>query len=51
MTSADPDVLARLLARRLTAVLGTGVTVPPPTRLTGGASRETWSFTAQPAHV
>ncbi|MHA6616372.1 phosphotransferase family protein [Pseudonocardia sp. DLS-67] len=50
MTSADPDVLAGLLARRLTAVLGTGVTVPPPTRLTGGASRETWSFTAQPAH-
>jgi aminoglycoside phosphotransferase (APT) family kinase protein len=45
----DPDVLARLLARRLTAVLGTRVTVPRPTRLTGGASRETWSFTARPA--
>ncbi|TQM11950.1 phosphotransferase family protein [Pseudonocardia kunmingensis] len=47
--AADPDVLARLLERRLAAVLGTGVTVPPPTRLTGGASRETWSFAAHVA--
>ncbi|WP_219416188.1 phosphotransferase family protein [Pseudonocardia nigra] len=44
--AGDPDVLARLLAHRLTAVLGTEVAVPRPTRLTGGASRETWSFTA-----
>jgi aminoglycoside phosphotransferase (APT) family kinase protein len=47
--AADPDVLARLLTHRLTVVLGTAVTVPRPTRLTGGASRETWSFTAQSA--
>jgi aminoglycoside phosphotransferase (APT) family kinase protein len=45
----DPAVLARLLERRLTGVLRVAVTVPPPTRLTGGASRETWSFTARPA--
>ena len=45
---ADPAVLARLLGRRLTTVLGTDVSVAVPTRLTGGASRETWSFTARP---
>lgn len=45
----DPDVLARLLERRLTAVLDTGTTVSRPIRLTGGASRETWSFTAHPS--
>jgi aminoglycoside phosphotransferase (APT) family kinase protein len=44
--AGDPEVLARLLERRLGAVLGVEVTVPRPTRLTGGASRETWSFVA-----
>lgn len=43
--AADPDVLAGLLQRRLDDVCGAGITVPRPTRLTGGASRETWSFT------
>ena len=47
--ATDPAVLARLLGRRLTAVLGSEVSVASPTRLTGGASRETWSFTAHPA--
>lgn len=47
--AADPAVLARLLGRRLTEVLGTEVSVAMPTRLTGGASRETWSFTARSA--
>ncbi|MCL2581543.1 MAG: phosphotransferase family protein [Streptosporangiales bacterium] len=44
----DPQVLADLLAARLTGVLGTPVQVPDVRRLTGGASRETWSFTAHP---
>jgi aminoglycoside phosphotransferase (APT) family kinase protein len=44
--AGDPDVLACLLARRLTTVLGAEVSVERLTRLTGGASRETWSFTA-----
>jgi aminoglycoside phosphotransferase (APT) family kinase protein len=44
--AGDPEVLARLLARRLTTVLGGEVCVERLTRLTGGASRETWSFTA-----
>ena len=43
------DELGRLLARRLTDVLGAEVTVDRPRRLTAGASRETWSFTARPA--
>lgn len=43
-------VLALLLERRLATVLGTEVSVPPPTRLTGGASRETWSLTVQAPH-
>ncbi len=47
--AADPDVLARLLRRRLTAVLGADPDVSRPRRLTGGASRETWSFTASVA--
>jgi aminoglycoside phosphotransferase (APT) family kinase protein len=45
--ASDPDVLACLLARRLTTVLGAQVSVERLTRLTGGASRETWSFTAR----
>ncbi|HET6258962.1 MAG TPA: phosphotransferase family protein, partial [Pseudonocardia sp.] len=44
--AGDPDVLARLLARRLTTVTGAEVSVERLTRLTGGASRETWSFAA-----
>lgn len=48
-STADPDVLAGLLERRLAAVLGDGVRVSGLTRLTGGASRETWSFTADGA--
>lgn len=44
----DPRVLANLLAGRLTEVLGQPVSVPEAHRLTGGASRETWSFTAYP---
>ncbi|MBP2366232.1 phosphotransferase family protein [Pseudonocardia parietis] len=46
---ADPDVLGLLLGHRLSAVLGAEVSADTPTRLTGGASRETWAFTAQPA--
>ncbi len=42
----DPDELARLLARRLTTELGADVSIGGLTRLTGGASRETWSFEA-----
>ena len=45
----DPRVLAGLLAARLTEVLGVPAAVPEVRRLTGGASRETWSFTARPA--
>ncbi|MBZ4018975.1 phosphotransferase family protein [Streptomyces purpurogeneiscleroticus] len=41
--------LSRQLAARLTAVLGTRVTIDGLHRLTGGASRETWAFTAVPA--
>ncbi|MFB4319253.1 phosphotransferase family protein [Actinomadura sp. 21ATH] len=44
--AADPGVLAGLLERRLAAVLGAGTAVSGLARLTGGASRETWSFTA-----
>jgi aminoglycoside phosphotransferase (APT) family kinase protein len=44
--AADPGVLARLLERRLTAMRGTAVAVTGLTRLTGGASRESWSFEA-----
>jgi len=45
--AADPAVLAELLAARLGEVLGTDVQVVDLHRLTGGASRETWSFTAR----
>jgi aminoglycoside phosphotransferase (APT) family kinase protein len=38
--------LAFLLARRLSTVFGSEVTIDGLTRLTGGASRETWSFEA-----
>jgi aminoglycoside phosphotransferase (APT) family kinase protein len=38
--------LATLLARRLSAVLGTEVSIGKLARLTGGASRESWSFEA-----
>ena len=44
--SRDPAVLCWLLADRLTEVLGGPVEVADLHRLTGGASRETWSFTA-----
>ncbi|WP_214404273.1 phosphotransferase family protein [Pseudonocardia lacus] len=47
--AADPAVLAELLAARLAEVLGADVRVVDLRRLTGGASRETWSFTAEPA--
>jgi aminoglycoside phosphotransferase (APT) family kinase protein len=40
-------VLNDRLAERLTAVLGEPVAVSDLVRLTGGASRETWSFTAR----
>ena len=46
--SRDPAVLSSLLASRLTAVLGAPVELTGLRRLTGGASRETWSFTALP---
>jgi aminoglycoside phosphotransferase (APT) family kinase protein len=52
--AADPEVLAALLAARLGGVLGGGVRIAELRRLTGGASRETWSFTAHldgPAHL
>jgi aminoglycoside phosphotransferase (APT) family kinase protein len=41
--------LTAALAHRLSALRGADVTVDPPTRLTGGASRETWAFTAHDA--
>jgi aminoglycoside phosphotransferase (APT) family kinase protein len=44
----DPAVLSSLLAGRLTEVLGEPAEVADLSRLTGGASRETWSFTALP---
>jgi aminoglycoside phosphotransferase (APT) family kinase protein len=44
--TGDPDVLARSLARRLSAVLGTEVSIARLSRMTGGASRETWAFEA-----
>ena len=44
----DPDGLAGLLARRLATVLDEPVRVAGLHRLTGGASRETWSFEAVP---
>jgi aminoglycoside phosphotransferase (APT) family kinase protein len=44
----DPAVLSSLLAGRLTEVLGEPVELADLRRLTGGASRETWSFTAFP---
>ena len=49
-TLASPDTatdgLAGALARRLTHRLGRPVAVEGLTRLTGGANRETWAFTA-----
>jgi aminoglycoside phosphotransferase (APT) family kinase protein len=44
--SRDPAVLSSRLADRLTEILGEPVEVADLRRLTGGASRETWSFTA-----
>ncbi|MQY31854.1 phosphotransferase family protein [Nocardia aurantia] len=44
---ADRAVLAERLARRLTGLFGERVEVVELHRLTGGASRETWSFTAR----
>ena len=44
--AGEPGVLAGLLAGRLTEVFGKPVRVADLRRLTGGASRETWSFTA-----
>ena len=44
--TSDPRVLADLLAGRLTEVLGQPAGVADVRRLTGGASRETWAFTA-----
>jgi aminoglycoside phosphotransferase (APT) family kinase protein len=46
--TSDPRVLAGLLASRLTEVLGQPASVADVRRLTGGASRETWAFTALP---
>jgi aminoglycoside phosphotransferase (APT) family kinase protein len=43
--------LAVLLARRLSVVFGCEVTIDRLTRLTGGASRETWSFEADSRHL
>jgi aminoglycoside phosphotransferase (APT) family kinase protein len=43
--------LAFLLARRLSTVFGGEVTISGLTRLTGGASRETWSFQAGSRHL
>jgi aminoglycoside phosphotransferase (APT) family kinase protein len=44
----DPAVLFSLLAGRLTEVFGERAELADLRRLTGGASRETWSFTAFP---
>src|SRR4051812_16927453 len=44
--AADPAVLSESLAARLCGVLGEDVEVTGLSRLTGGASRETWSFRA-----
>jgi aminoglycoside phosphotransferase (APT) family kinase protein len=42
----DPAVLSSLLAGRLTVVFGEPAELRDLRRLTGGASRETWAFTA-----
>jgi len=42
----DPAVLSALLAARLTVVFGEPAELRDLRRLTGGASRETWAFTA-----
>jgi aminoglycoside phosphotransferase (APT) family kinase protein len=44
---SDAAELGDLLARRLSALAGTAVTVEHLRRLTAGASRETWAFTAR----
>ena len=44
----DPAVLSWLLVGRLTEVLGEPTELQDLRRLTGGASRETWAFTAHP---
>lgn len=44
--ACDPAVLSSLLAGRLTEVLGEPTELQDLRRLTGGASRETWAFTA-----
>ncbi|MGW4479349.1 phosphotransferase family protein [Rhodococcus triatomae] len=44
-TAPTADALRDALERRIRAVLGDAVTVSEPTRLTGGASRETWALT------
>jgi aminoglycoside phosphotransferase (APT) family kinase protein len=46
---ATTDATTDALSDRLTEVLGEPVDVADLTRLTGGASRETWSFTAKTA--
>ncbi len=43
----DVTLLAEQLATALSATRGTPVTVEALTRMPGGASRETWSFTAR----
>lgn len=49
MSRDDQDDLRDRLARRLTALAGRDVTVAGLRRLTAGASRETWAFTATDA--
>ncbi len=46
--TSNPRVLADLLTGRLTEVFGQPAGVADLRRLTGGASRETWAFTALP---
>ena len=48
MNARDPAGLSSLLAGRLTEVLGQPAELQDLRRLTGGASRETWAFTALP---
>ncbi|MBM7806405.1 aminoglycoside phosphotransferase (APT) family kinase protein [Geodermatophilus bullaregiensis] len=45
-SGTSPEELAPALARRLSRLTGGRVTVEGLTRLTGGANRETWAFTA-----
>lgn len=47
MTGSSVEDLTARLADRLSALAGSAVRVHGLARLSGGASRETWAFTAE----